>query len=189
MNKPIVIIYNFDILFDVLNEIQETLNYKVIKISKFEQLSQFNRKNKDNFVVISKLDKEKIKFSNHLIIKKIPINIIELKEKINLTILKERFKIQSNKYIKDYNLDLNSRELIKKNLKLKLTQKEIEIIILLDNSKKNQAVVDLQKKVWGYSSDLETHTVETHIYRLRKKILEKFGDNNFILSEKNGYKI
>ena len=78
---------------------------------------------------------------------------------------------------------------LKKNLKLKLTQKEIEIITLLYNSKKNQAVVDLQKKVWGYNPDLETHTVETHIYRLRKKILEKFSDNNFILSEKNGYKI
>ena len=86
-------------------------------------------------------------------------------------------------------MNLNSRELIKNDIKLKLTQKEIEIIMLLEDLKKNQTVSDLQKKVWEYNSNLETHTVETHIYRLRKKIFEKFSDNSFILSEENGYKI
>ena len=70
---------------------------------------------------------------------------------------------------------------------LKLTQKEIQIILFLKNSKTSQNIEDLQKEVWGHNSNLETHTVETHIYRLRKKIFEKFNDNNFISSTKKGY--
>ena len=72
---------------------------------------------------------------------------------------------------------------------LKLTEKEISSIIFLYKAKKPVKVNELQLKVWGYQSDLETHTVETHIYRLRKKILNKFKDNNFIVSTADGYQI
>ena len=72
---------------------------------------------------------------------------------------------------------------------LKLTEREIDILLLLNENKKPQNVNALQSKVWGYSSELETHTVETHIYRLRKKIKEKFIDDNFIKSHKDGYSI
>ena len=72
---------------------------------------------------------------------------------------------------------------------LKLTEKEANIIIYLSDSKKIVDIKQLQSKVWGYNSKLETHTVETHIYRLRKKILECFKDKNFIISKKNGYEI
>ena len=75
------------------------------------------------------------------------------------------------------------------NIKLKLTEKEINTIIYLSKSAKPVSVTELEKKVWSYQSDIETHTVETHIYRLRKKIFNAFGDNQFILSEKNGYYI
>ena len=86
-----------------------------------------------------------------------------------------------------YSIDINSRS-IRNNLDiLKLTQKEIQIILFLKNSKTSQNIEDLQKEVWGHNSNLETHTVETHIYRLRKKIFEKFNDNNFISSTKKGY--
>ena len=84
---------------------------------------------------------------------------------------------------------MNSRELFHNNIKLKLTEKEINIIIYISKFEIPISVSQLQKNVWGYQSDLDTHTVETHIYRLRKKISEIFSDENFIKSEKNGYKI
>ena len=74
-------------------------------------------------------------------------------------------------------------------VKLKLTEKEINSIIYLSKSTKAIKILELQSKVWGYQSELETHTVETHIYRLRKKILKTFNDNNFIISGKDGYQI
>ena len=76
-----------------------------------------------------------------------------------------------------------------KDIKLKLTEKEINTIKYLSNSNKPVGIEELQKMVWSYQSDIETHTVETHIYRLRKKILNTFNDNEFIISKKNGYQI
>ena len=88
-----------------------------------------------------------------------------------------------------YKINLNSRELIFKNNILKLTEKETNIITYLSKSTKAVGIDQLQSKVWQYHSNLETHTVETHIYRLRKKILNTFNDNGFIISKKNGYQI
>ena len=79
--------------------------------------------------------------------------------------------------------------MIEKNSKLKLTEKETNIIVYLSQSNNSVSVDQLQFDVWGYRSKLETHTVETHIYRLRKKILKKYNDNNFIISHKKSYKI
>ena len=103
--------------------------------------------------------------------------------------MKQQFINQSKVNINEYTIDLNSREMLKNNIKLKLTEKEINTIIYLSKSEKPVGVDELQEKVWSYQSDIETHTVETHIYRLRKKILKSFNDNNFITSEKNGYQI
>ena len=86
-----------------------------------------------------------------------------------------------------YIFNINSREMFLKNNKLKLTEKEVSSIIYLFKAKKPVKIQELQSKVWGYQSQLETHTVETHIYRLRKKILDKFMDENFILNNKDGY--
>ena len=73
--------------------------------------------------------------------------------------------------------------------RIKLTEKEINTITYLSKSNKPVSIEELQEKVWSYQSDMETHTVETHIYRLRKKILNTFKDNEFIISKKNGYQI
>ena len=86
-------------------------------------------------------------------------------------------------------INLNSREIIFSNKVLKLTEKEINILIFLSKTKQSIGINKLQLNVWGYQSKLETHTVETHIYRLRKKIYNTFQDNSFILSDNNGYKI
>ena len=106
-----------------------------------------------------------------------------------MTFLKLRFNSQSEIRVNNYTIDLNSREILKENTKLKLTEKEINTITYLSKSSKPVSINELQKKVWSYQSDVETHTVETHIYRLRKKFLNAFNDNEFIISKKNGYKI
>ena len=114
---------------------------------------------------------------------------MKLLEKINIEFLKKNFNEQSEIIIGFYKLNLNSREMMNKDLKLKLTEKEINSIIYLSKAKSSVNIQELQSKVWGYHSDLETHTVETHIYRLRKKISKVFDDENFIISNKDGYKI
>ena len=91
--------------------------------------------------------------------------------------------------INNYVINSNSREMLSKNIKLKLTEKEVNIILYLSKMSKPVSIEELQANVWRYQSDMETHTVETHIYRLRKKIFKIFEDNNFIMSKKNGYQI
>ena len=108
-------------------------------------------------------------------------------EQINIQLIKLRFSHQSKVDINEYELNLNSKFLTKGELSIKLTEKEIEIILYLSVTKTKHDVLDLQKNIWGYSADMETHTVETHIYRLRKKISNKFSDENFILSHQDGY--
>ena len=106
---------------------------------------------------------------------------------ININLIRLKFNYQSKIKIEKYELNINSKFILKDNINLKLTEKEIEIILYLSSNKKKNNVLDLQKNIWGYSADIETHTVETHIYRLRKKIANKFNDENFILSDQKGY--
>ena len=110
-------------------------------------------------------------------------------EKLNVEFLKHQFVEQSQFIINDYVIDINAREISSKNVKLKLTEKEVNTIIYLSKENKPISINELQSKVWDYHSDIETHTVETHIYRLRKKISKIFLDDNFIISKNNGYQI
>ena len=116
-----------------------------------------------------------------------PFNIYDLVEKINTELIKQKYNDQSFIKILSYSLDINSRIISNDSGRLKLTEREVDIILFLNDQKKPQKVNVLQNQVWKYSSELETHTVETHIYRLRKKIIDKFKDDNFILSDENGY--
>ena len=125
---------------------------------------------------------------NNLIMEDLPIKFEKLVEIINIKFLKNKFLDQSHIKIGEYNLDLNSRKISLKDKCLDLTERETNLIIFI-NDRKNVSVKDLQKSVWDYSSNLETHTVETHIYRLRKKMKEIFGDENFIFNNNNGYSI
>jgi DNA-binding response OmpR family regulator len=126
---------------------------------------------------------------NFLRFNDLPLSFKKLLELINIKLIKLKFNQQSKIMIKGYELNLNSKFFFKDNLKLKLTEKEIEIILYLNDKKIKHNVADLQKNIWDYSTDMETHTVETHIYRLRKKISDLFKDEKFILSHKNGYSI
>ena len=127
---------------------------------------------------------DKINNSQHIFY---PFNIYDLVEKINAELIKQKYNDQSFIKILNYSLDINSRIISNDNGRLKLTEREVDIILFLNDHKKPQKVNILQNQVWKYSSELETHTVETHIYRLRKKIIDKFKDDNFILSDENGY--
>ena len=191
MSKSHVIIYNQKSLFDILDEIKENLNFNVIQINSLEELEKFKKEyNVSNLIFLTNNKEIRNKTGlSEIIIEKKPYKLLKLVEKINIFLLKNQYAAQSKLTIKNFILDTNSRELIKDNLSLKLTQRETEIVIYLNNANKNISIQDLQKNVWGHTSDLETHTVETHIYRLRKKILNKFQENKFILSSNNGYKI
>jgi len=181
-----LIIYKFIPLYNILEELSLEFNYNIILIEDKNSLNQ-EIKNYNNYLVISK--KKYPNISNQFILDNKPIKIFNLIEKINIKFLKIKFNSQSHLTVKKYTIDLNSREMLIKNIKLKLTEKEINTIIYLSNSNKPVDIEELQKMVWSYQSDIETHTVETHIYRLRKKILNTFNDNEFIISKKNGYQI
>ena len=144
-------------------------------------------KNLNNYLIITK--KQILRVNNQFILTQLPIKIFRMIEKLNIEFLKHQFVEQSKVIIKDYVIDINGREMSSKNVKLKLTEKEINTIIYLSKLNKPISINELQTKVWEYHSDIETHTVETHIYRLRKKISEKFNDQNFIKSQKKGYEI
>ena len=144
-------------------------------------------KNLNNYLIIS--NKKYPDIDNQYVLENIPINIFNLVEKLNIEFLKLQFNNQSEVKVKNYTIDLNSREMLANNTRLKLTEKEINTITYLSKSNKPVSIEELQEKVWSYQSDMETHTVETHIYRLRKKILNTFKDNEFIISKKNGYQI
>ena len=126
---------------------------------------------------------------NIYILDETPITIDKLIEIINVRLIKSKYEDQSKISIKDYIINLNSRIITKSRIELKLTEKEVNIILFLNNKNEPQKINILENEVWGHSSELETHTVETHIYRLRKKIKDKFNDENFINSRKNGYEL
>ena len=186
MNLKKLIIYDFKELFNILHEIQNELEYEIIEITNENSLNISLNKKNDHLVIVKKLVQN---LNNQILIKSLPIKLSKLIEKLNIEFLKRNFHSQSELKIKKYILDINSRELIFKDKKIRLTEKESNIILYISNSTKPVSIEDLQLNVWGYHSDLETHTVETHVYRLRKKILETFNDNNFIKSEKDGYQI
>jgi DNA-binding response OmpR family regulator len=186
MNLKKLIIYDFKELFKILYEIKKELNYDVIEISSEDSPNVSINKKEDNLVVVKKLVKD---LNNQILIESLPIKLSKLIEKLNIEFLKKNFHNQSELKIKKYNLNLNSRELIFKDKRIKLTEKESNIILYISNSTKPVSIEDLQLNVWGYHSNLEPHTVETHVYRLRKKIFTTFDDNDFINSKKNGYQI
>ena len=187
-----VFIINFNSLYEILDEIKENLSFKIIKIKNEEDLTNNLDLDKIDFLVISKTDHKlllnnNITDKNFLDFNDLPLSLKKLLELINIKLIKLKFNQQSKLVIKGYDLNLNSKFLFKDDLKLKLTEKEIEIILYLNNNKIKHKVADLQKNIWGYATNMETHTVETHIYRLRKKISDLFKDEKFILSDKNGY--
>tara|TARA_B100001057_G_scaffold412628_1_gene428801 strand:- start:249 stop:806 length:558 start_codon:yes stop_codon:yes gene_type:complete len=184
MNVQNLIICDSKVIFDILIEIKEKLNCNLLFKTK-QELSKID--NLENYLVLSET---KIDFiDSQILIENFPIKIEKLFEIINLSFLKKNFDFKSEINLGKYKINLNSRTLYNQNIKLYLTEKETLVILYLKNKNKPCSVNELQELVWNQSTNLETHTVETHIYRLRKKIKDQFQDENFIISLKEGYKL
>ena len=186
MNNQTLVIYDFKILYKILKEVENHFNFKLISIDKSMIKELHTIKNQNHLIISNKKIKD---LDEYIFIKKLPINLTKLVESVNIRFLKKKFSQQSDIDLGKYSLNLNSRKIYNGDISLDLTEREADIIIFLKNSKKPSKVSKLQTEVWGHNSKLETHTVETHIYRLRKKINDTFNDNNFIKSSKLGYSI
>lgn len=186
MNYQNLIIFKSKTLYKILNELEDFIDFKVYEVSD-EKILDETIKRLDNYIILTSRNIKKN--SRKIVLDKLPMKLSKLIEKINIEFLKFHYSKKSELKVGKYKINLNSRELIDQDKILKLTEKEIKIIMYLIKTNKPVSVNELQSEVWGYHSDIETHTVETHVYRLREKVLKNFENKNFILSEKKGYKI
>ncbi len=188
LNSKVFIINN-KVLYDVLTELKNQYIFNIIFFENKEDflISLKNEKYEDFIIIDKKSFGKEIDINRFLIIKNYPIKLIELIQNINIKILQSSFNFKSSISINKYIINLNSRNLIKEKKSLKLTEKEINLLLYLKKANEPQKVNKLQENVWYYVNDLETHTVETHIYRLRKKIKETFNDDKLIQTSKEGY--
>ena len=186
MNNTKLIFFEFSKLYQIFNELNNFFNFDLKNANNKQELESELSYNSDYLVITNN---RKLKSSNKIVLEKMPIKFNQILEKINIVILKSNFSKKSNIKVKDYKIDLNSRKIFLNKNFLKLTEKEIKIIVYLSKSIEPVSIDELQKEIWGYGVDLETHTVETHIHRLRKKVFSTFEDQNFIISTKNGYQI
>ena len=190
MSKSAVYIYNFKVLYNIIFEIKNFFNFDLFYNESEKSIFEEQKKRGDkSFIIIThqKLKNNYINNKQIMTVENYPLNLLSLIEKINSNLLMQQYNFQSNINLGDYLLDLNSRIISLKNNKLKLTERETQIILFLKKQKQPININILQKEVWGYAEDSETHTVETHIYRLRKKIKKSFDDQSFIKSDKKGY--
>ena len=212
MNNLTILIFGNQIFSEILSELKL---FSDVKIKYYDDLSLCKReaKNKDYLLIyfqpLKKVNIDEIlnrssypiivvnKFENdtkassgdlvdYLIL---PFNILLLKSKITALLAKHEFKKRSLIDLKGYTIDKNERKIKKENLELQLTEKEINFLVLFCEKQNPISRDEILKNVWNYSSESDTHTVETHIHRLRKKILDKFSDNNFIKNNEKGYYI
>ena len=213
MVKQIINIVGIASLYNIFEEIKDYLSFDVVNYSKvekfFEDLNQneteylnsliitkvsnrehFKKKQINNNSIFYIYNKDSIlDYDSRYNLIKYPFEINSLVEKIKNQLIKQKYNYQSKIKVNNYYLDLNSKIISNDKNLLKLTEREMDIILFLYNNKKPQKISILQSQVWKYSTDLETHTVETHIYRLRKKINDNFKDDNFIISTDQGYLI
>tara|TARA_Y100000992_G_scaffold223453_1_gene155400 strand:- start:1452 stop:2075 length:624 start_codon:yes stop_codon:yes gene_type:complete len=168
------LLQNFDILIvheDIFKEHAGALNL-IKKIDKIK------------IVILNPNSKPVEQFNSNLYL---PLNIKDINGIIENLIAKKNFSKNSSIRIKEYMLNKNEKKLLRFNKFISLTEKEIQLLELLLTNKKSFHKDEILKKVWKYVKDVDTHTVETHIYRLRKKIKDKFFDEKFICNDKDGY--
>ena len=212
MSNLTISIFGNQILSDITNEIKL---FSKFKIKYYEDLDLCVKDAENgNLLVIFFVDKKNLSFlsknkinnfpsilitepsvSKNMVTTELseqlnmPFTILEFEKKLISLIAKYKFKKNSLIQLNEYIIDKNERNIKKNNLQLKLSEKEINFLILFNKSKEPVSRNLVLKKVWNYSSASQTHTVETHIHRLRKKIFEKFGDDHFIKNNNKGYYI
>ena len=155
-----------------------------------EKMSDFDTKSLDTYKGISILiGKNKKQFNNYHHQMNLPLKINDFINVIDDLRSKRKFSDNSTIKLKNYILNKNERKLFKDSISIILTEKGVQLLELFVERKKILSKNEILERVWKYSSDTDTHTVETHVYRLRKKIKETFSDEKFILNNENGYSI
>ena len=190
-----------------INELKPFLGFDLKKIDLVNEINLINSTNEILIVDSSctgKVPFDKINIPTVLILKqneknevekkfdatiKLPLNITQFNRAIIDLSQKYKFDKNSLVKVKSYILDKNSRLLKKNKNSVKVTEKEMNFIEELNNSTDPLTRDYILQNIWGYSSDADTHTLETHIYRLRQKIKNEFNDENFIKHSKEGYSI
>ena len=193
------------VLEEVLRENLKHINFEIKSFKKFNEIKQDLKVKKSNILVASLKDYDlfinsklnipvlflnfgsKKSYTTSAEIINCPFQLNNFVERINVIFLKNKFLNNSNINILNYEINLNSKEILRDGQKLKLTEREINFILFLKNSNSPQNIKSILKSVWNYSPNLETHTVETHVHRLRKKFFSHFKDDNFIKINKKGY--
>ena len=212
MSASTISIFGNKIFLEIINEIKLFSKFKIKFYDDFNLFVQESEKNnqlaiyfvqnrednhlseiiKNSFpflIIFESMQKKDKLFKKIDIVLNAPFKIIDFQKKIVSLIAKNQFRINSLIYLNNYIIDKNERKIKKNHLELQLSEKEIDLLVLFSKSNKPVSKNFVLQNIWNYSSKSETHTVETHIHRLRKKILEKFGDNNFIKNDKEGYYI
>lgn len=186
MSNKKIVLYDCNDIYKILDEIKQFLDLDIKYLNKKTELENLKQV-KHDYIIISK---KKIETTiSLLVLENLPIKIKDLMEKISIKIIKKNYNLKSSLKIGKYLLNINSREIFDQNKKIKLTEQEVKILVYLSDTGSFVKINELQEKIWGYNIDLETHTVETHIHRLKKKFIEGFGDRKLIKSDRNGYKI
>ena len=201
MHKLKVLILGPTLFYDTLNELKPFLKFNSIKeknSSDFDVILFHEEAldNKEENQIISKSNSLKVcasskkKLSNNYdAFLEIPSSLKEINSTVENVVAKKAFSKNSSIEIKKYLLNKNEKKLLNNENEVILTEKEVQLLELFLNNKKPISKDTILSSVWNYSSDADTHTVETHIYRLRKKINEKFSDENFIINTKDGYSL
>jgi DNA-binding response OmpR family regulator len=156
---------------------------------KIKEVRNHLLKNEPVFLFLNDKDfikKNSLKLLDFHVSLELPIEILSFKEILNILITKYNFFRKSRIIIKDYEIDCNERSISKQKIKTKLTEKELELILALNNSNGLDKSF-LLKSIWKHSLDLDTHAFETHLHRLRKKINKYFKDKNFIIEKNSLY--
>jgi hypothetical protein len=156
---------------------------------KIREVKNYLLKNEPVFLFLNDKDfikKNSLKLLDFHVSLVLPIEILSFKELLNILITKYNFFRKSKIIIKDYEIDCNERSISKQKIKTKLTEKELELILALNNSNGLDKSF-LLKSIWKHSLDLDTHAFETHLHRLRKKINKYFKDENFIIEKNSLY--
>ena len=193
------------VLEEVLRENLKHINFEIKSFKKFNEIIQYSKVKNSSILVTSLKDYDlfinsklnipvlflnfgsKKNYTTSTEIINCPFQLNNFVERINVIFLKNKFLNNSNLNILNYEINLNSKEILRDEQKLKLTEREMNFILFLKNSNSPQNIKSILKSVWNYSPNLETHTVETHVHRLRKKFFSHFKDDNFIKINKKGY--
>ena len=174
-----------------LNRSDKNILVKILFVDslKVKDVKNYLSQNKPIILFLNYKDyikRNNLKLLNFHVSLELPIEVLSFKEIINILITKYNFFKKSKIVIKDYEIDSNERSITKQNVKVKLTEKELELILKL-NSNNGLNKSYLLKSIWKHSLDLDTHAFETHLHRLRKKINKYFKDKNFIVERNSLY--